>query len=72
MIPIRDTQASRNRPVVNYGIIILNILVYLFQLAQGVVAIEECFHILIFHFHTIASQVIGVLCHHIRDIVSCW
>jgi len=35
MIPIRDTQPSRNRPVVNHGIIILNILVYLVQLAQG-------------------------------------
>jgi membrane associated rhomboid family serine protease len=35
MFPIRDTNASRNYPVVNTAIIGINILVYLLQLSQG-------------------------------------
>ncbi len=35
MFPIRDTIQSRNYPVVNTGIITLNILAYMVQLAQG-------------------------------------
>ena len=35
MIPIRDTQPSKNYPVVNHAIIGLNILVFLVQMAQG-------------------------------------
>ncbi len=35
MIPIRDTIPSKNNPVVNHAIIGLNVLVFLFQLAQG-------------------------------------
>ena len=35
MIPIRDTLASRTRPVVNQAIIAVNILVYLLQMVQG-------------------------------------
>lgn len=35
MFPIRDTIQSRNYPVVNTAIIILNLLVYFVQLAQG-------------------------------------
>jgi membrane associated rhomboid family serine protease len=35
MIPIRDTNSSRNYPVVNNTIIGINILVYLLQLSQG-------------------------------------
>jgi membrane associated rhomboid family serine protease len=35
MIPLRDTIPAATRPVVNHGIIIVNILVYLLQMAQG-------------------------------------
>ncbi len=35
MIPLRDTIQSRNYPVVNVTIIVINVLVYLFQTAQG-------------------------------------
>jgi membrane associated rhomboid family serine protease len=35
MIPIRDTLASRNLPVVNTGLIIINVLVFLLEKAQG-------------------------------------
>lgn len=35
MIPIRDTQASRNVPVVTYSLILINILVFLLEKAQG-------------------------------------
>jgi membrane associated rhomboid family serine protease len=35
MIPIRDTLASRNVPVVNTSLIVINILVFLFEKAQG-------------------------------------
>jgi membrane associated rhomboid family serine protease len=35
MIPIRDTLASRNVPVVNNGLIIINALVFLLEKAQG-------------------------------------
>lgn len=35
MIPLRDTIRSKNYPVVNTGIIAVNVLVFLLQLAQG-------------------------------------
>jgi membrane associated rhomboid family serine protease len=35
MIPLRDTIQSRNYPVVNVTIIVINVLLYLFQTAQG-------------------------------------
>jgi membrane associated rhomboid family serine protease len=35
MIPLRDTIPAATRPVVNHGIIVVNILVYLLQMAQG-------------------------------------
>jgi membrane associated rhomboid family serine protease len=35
MIPLRDTEPTRNYPVVNSIIIATNVLVYIFQLAQG-------------------------------------
>ncbi len=35
MIPIRDTTPSRNYPVVNAGLIGINVFVFLIQLAQG-------------------------------------
>jgi membrane associated rhomboid family serine protease len=35
MIPIHDTLPSRRYPVVNYGLILLNVLFFLIQLAQG-------------------------------------
>jgi len=35
MIPIRDTIASKNYPVVNYTIIGINVVLFLFELSQG-------------------------------------
>ena len=35
MIHIRDTLASRNVPVVNNGLIVINVVVFLFEKAQG-------------------------------------
>jgi len=35
MIPLRDTIPAATRPIVNHGIIVVNILVYLLQLSQG-------------------------------------
>ncbi|MDY0162233.1 rhomboid family intramembrane serine protease [Desulfobotulus sp.] len=35
MIPIRDTQPSRNRPVVTQILIVVNVLVFFMQLGQG-------------------------------------
>jgi len=35
MIPLRDTIPARTRPVVTHGIIVVNVLVYLVQMAQG-------------------------------------
>jgi hypothetical protein len=35
MIPLRDTIPARTRPVVTHGIIVVNVLVYLIQTAQG-------------------------------------
>ncbi|MDJ0781467.1 MAG: rhomboid family intramembrane serine protease [Desulfosarcinaceae bacterium] len=35
MIPIRDTLSSRNVPVVNTGLILINILIFLLEKAQG-------------------------------------
>ena len=35
MIPLRDTTPTRNYPVVNTAIILINIAVYFLQLAQG-------------------------------------
>lgn len=35
MIPLRDTIPARTRPVVTQGLIVVNVLVYLVQLAQG-------------------------------------
>lgn len=35
MIPLRDTVPARTRPLVTHGIIVLNVLVFLVQLAQG-------------------------------------
>ncbi len=35
MIPLRDTIQSRNYPIVNTGIIILNVVIYLVELTQG-------------------------------------
>jgi rhomboid family protein len=35
MIPIRDTTPSKNYPVVNTALIVVNVLVYLLQTAQG-------------------------------------
>ena len=35
MIPLRDTVSSKNYPVVNTGIIVINVLFFLLQLAQG-------------------------------------
>jgi membrane associated rhomboid family serine protease len=35
MIPLRDTIPARTRPFVTHGIIVLNVLVFLVQLAQG-------------------------------------
>ena len=35
MIPLRDTVSSKNYPVVNTGIIVVNVLFFLLQLAQG-------------------------------------
>jgi len=35
MIPIRDTVPSRNYPIVNNTIIVINIIVYLIEMAQG-------------------------------------
>ena len=33
MIPIRDTQRSRTRPVVNWLLILVNLLVFIYELA---------------------------------------
>lgn len=35
MVPLRDTVQSRSYPIVNTGIIALNVLVYLLEMAQG-------------------------------------
>jgi len=35
MIPLRDTVPARTRPFVTHGIIVVNVLVFLLQLAQG-------------------------------------
>lgn len=35
MIPIRDSQKARNRPIVNHAIIAANVLVFILELAQG-------------------------------------
>ncbi len=35
MIPLRDTIQSKNYPIVNTGIIMLNVVIYLVELAQG-------------------------------------
>jgi membrane associated rhomboid family serine protease len=35
MIPIRDTIQSKNYPVVNNAIIVINVLIYLFELSRG-------------------------------------
>jgi len=35
MIPLRDTLRSQNYPIVNNSIIVINVLVYFFEMAQG-------------------------------------
>lgn len=35
MIPIRDTVSSKNHPVVTFSIIVINVLAFIFQVAQG-------------------------------------
>ena len=35
MIPIRDTIQSRNYPIVNTAIIVLNVLIFFVELGQG-------------------------------------
>ena len=66
MIPLRDLNPSSTTPFVNYGLIIANVAVFLFETSLGRTGLNE----LIAALGLIPARVIADIAHHRADVVT--